>query len=843
VAIKAELHIIPGSHLDYGWAASPGECFAYITENIRMAVDDITQDAPGYKFTIEYAIFMKHFLEIYPDYLPKVRELVKAGSIEVCPSMSGFIEQFLDGEMVIHELVQAKEWIRETLGVDPVTAQHTDLPGHIIQIPQFLRGAGIMNFAYSRYHPPIPLHRWRAPNGSEVIACCHRHAPIDQGPCSWEGYGWGWVRFVYNDDMEIVYKELPKEIEESLAVWPDPTQPILMGCESDLQPPEPAMLPRIVAWNERYPDTPIHVSTISQFFEHVRAEKLPVFQGEAPYAFFSLPSIYLTSSLEMRHAENALAAGSKWSVFQQHLGLGKAQSTRIKKAMDALALPHDHNTGGRRGEINDVERYKDSLHARLEGESVLQESAMSVTVNIDYRHQPKESYPVVVFNSLSWNRSDVVETYVELPMAGVESLVLTDSRGIQVPCQILKTDDAQKFGWSRVYFVFVAPDVPAHGYSTFYLKPSKDVIEEDTSIKVSNSRLQNHFFDIRIRDNHIQSIRWNDRELAGKGERHFNEAFMLEDKMDNIEAPPWAIEQNYTGRTWDGVVRKVEVIEKGPVRAILRFHGKVGKSSLCQDVILYDRIDRIDFKHILDYKAKMHTQTRVAFPLNVPEASITYESPYGTVRMDKDEMPGTFRGHGERWVQKWVDLSNQDFGVTIATRQISHVLSEKGVEPIIARTATDCGTLFHYTEQNHVYHYWHSLSPHAHDWKKAATHRAGWELNNPLYSCNMTTCFPIKPIRRSRSLPECHSLWTISGKNAVITSISTAKDPGSFIFRVVEYYGIEKDLLIQAPFTIQTAEEVNFLEEKLCDIPIDSKGIHFHATKYGIHTLKVRLAE
>lgn len=57
-----QIHIVPASHLDYGWAASPGECFAYITEVIRTAVDDMLGDAPGFKFTVEYALFMKHFL-------------------------------------------------------------------------------------------------------------------------------------------------------------------------------------------------------------------------------------------------------------------------------------------------------------------------------------------------------------------------------------------------------------------------------------------------------------------------------------------------------------------------------------------------------------------------------------------------------------------------------------------------------------------------------------------------------------------------------------------------------------------------------------------------------------
>jgi len=33
-----QIHIAPASHLDYGWAASPGECLGYVSEVIRAAV-------------------------------------------------------------------------------------------------------------------------------------------------------------------------------------------------------------------------------------------------------------------------------------------------------------------------------------------------------------------------------------------------------------------------------------------------------------------------------------------------------------------------------------------------------------------------------------------------------------------------------------------------------------------------------------------------------------------------------------------------------------------------------------------------------------------------------------
>lgn len=836
---NSDIFIIPASHLDYGWAASPGECFAYVSEIIRMAIDDI-EEHPDYRFTIEYAIFMKHFLEVYPDYSSRTTQLVQEGKIEVCPSMSGFIEHFMDGEMVIHQLVQGKKWIRETFSVDPTTAQHTDLPGHIIQIPQFLRGCGIEHFAYSRYHPHIPLHRWKAPDGSEVVACCHHHISFDK-PSSWEGYGWGWVRFVAVSDMNDTFDILPQEIRNSRASWPSPDQPILMGCESDLQPPEPEMITRIRLWNEKHPVDQIRIGTISDFFRCVRPENLPAYQGEAPYAFFALPALYTECAQELRHAENSLASASKWSAFQQVLLSGQSQIKRIDNAKSRLALPHDHNTGGRRGEINDLERYKDALHARLEGDSIHQEAAMAITVNIDYKSQPQDSYPIVVFNSNGWERSDTVEVYVEIPLAGVKSIILTNSSGKHIPCQIVHKEESSQHNWSRLYLLFVAENVPPHGYSTYYMIPSRDNSQKDTRTSQSVTRLHNSFFDIRLRNHRISSIKWNGVELTRKSTYSFNEIFQVEDTMDNTEAPPWAIKDNYTGKSWRGDIKKATLIENGPVRSILRLSGKIRKSTFTQDIILYDRLERIDFRHTINYKAEPSSQTRLSYPFSIQDATATYESPYAAVRLDKDEMPGTFRGHGERWVQKWIDLSNDEMGITLATKQISHAISSQSIEPIMLRTSRDCGTIFYHKEQDRTYSFNYSITPHWGNWKCAATHRMGWDFNNPLYACTMTTCFPIKPIRRSRLLLEDKSLFHIDCDNAVITSISGTGDPEILLLRIVEYYGKSNTATIRTGFPVLSATEVNFLGDPLQELLTRPKSIKLKIRKNTIHSVLVRI--
>ena len=805
-----------------------------------MAIDDISGHHPGFKFTVEYTIFMKHFLQVYPEYLPKVKKLIKGGKLEVCPIMAGAIEQFTDGEILIHQLVQAKRWIRETLNKDPITVQQTDLPGHVTQIAQFLNGVGVKNLAYSRYHAPVPLHRYKSPDGSEVTACCHFHHDYET-PTEWEGYGWGWQLFVNNTDMDIVYKSLPEDLKYREKVWPEGVNAILMGCESDLQPGEPEMLTRIGEWNKKFPKWPVIISTPSQFFAEVDKEKLPVYGGEMPYGFFSLPSIYIPCAQEMRRGENVLAAAGKWSTFKEMAAMGRFQIDRFNRAKDYFFLPHDHNTGGRRGEINDLERYKDALSARLEGESMLQEAAMTFTVNIDYKGKGQDIYPITVFNSMSWNRSDIVETYIEVPMAGVRSLNIVDSKGKKIPSQILKTDDNIKYEVSRIYLVFVANNVPAHGYETYYVRPSKKAEKIPNIFKLTKTGIKNRFFDIRLRENIIRSIRWNGKELVGGGKRRFNEIFALEDRTSNVGGGPWEIEKNYTGKKWGSKMGKMEVIESGPIRAIVRFHGKIFNRPFSQDLIIYDSLERIDLRHSIDYKMRMHTQTRVAYPFNVPQGKATYESTYGTVRLEKDEMANTFRGHGERWVGKWIDISNRDFGVSLATKQISHAISNDGIEPLLVRSAIDCGTIFYYFDQDETYTLDYSLIPHRYDWKRAAAHRAGWDFNNPLYSCNMTTCFPIKPIRSSRNLAQRDSYFQVNDKNVVITAIQKSQDDSdAFIIRIVDFYGRAKNVTLKCKLKVRNADEVNLLEEKISKLAVSGNQIKIKMKKYGIHTIKIK---
>ena len=168
-----DVYVVPGAHFDLGWCASIGESLAYGVDLIRRAVDEITGPHPEYRFTIEYALFLRQFLTRYPEYRETVLRLLDEGRLEVCSTMTGAMEQILDGDATVRVVTEAQRWARRDLGRRLAVAKHSDLPGHTIQIPQILARSGVRYLAYSRFRPPQAVHWWVAPDGSRVLAAHH----------------------------------------------------------------------------------------------------------------------------------------------------------------------------------------------------------------------------------------------------------------------------------------------------------------------------------------------------------------------------------------------------------------------------------------------------------------------------------------------------------------------------------------------------------------------------------------------------------------------------------------------------------------------------------------------
>lgn len=833
---KWKIYLIPGSHFDFGWCASPAECMAYSDKIIQVAIDTIGEDYPEYAFTIEYASFLAHFLERNPDYLRKVKKLIQEERLEVGATWVGAMEQILDGEMLIHEIVWAKQWAKKALGIDLKTVQHTDLPGHAIQTPQILAKCGIKYIAYSRFHPPNPLHIWKAKDGSQVIACCH-----------WVSYGWGFELFVIgpNEEDELS-RRLYKSLAEAEKVWPKGVSSIIMGAESDLQMPFPTITSKVKQWNKKNPDAQIQISTLSPFFNSVakNKKKLPEFCGEMPYAFYALPSAAVTTYQTSRRAENLLVSAEKLSTVREQLGLGAYPSREIESAWMHLTFPHDHNLGGRHGEENDAQRNQHALAAQKSAEAIIQEAILMITTHINYSQKSME--PVVVFNPLSWKRDEIAGTYLEFPINDIKELEIYDSQGEKVPVQIQSIHEIH--GTSRVYFDFLAKNVPAIGYKTFYIKPiagsgEKQSIEQQIGPIESNS-MENKWFKLELHNGWIKRFLWKEKkvELIKNPTYNFNEIFVLEYMLDDTE--DFAIQGQFNCKEYRASENSVEVVahDSGSIFERLLLRGKVLNSLVEQEVRIYRDLPVIDCYIIIHWEGKPNTQVRVAYPFKIPNAVITYESPYGTVDYASEEMPNTYRGTGGRTLQKWIDISNDAYGVLIATQTGAHSLDDNIICPILIRSAVSCGTPHYWFAQKGIHQFAFRLVPHNGKWYEQGVYRQGWEWNNSLIVESMNPIAPIAPIRNRTFLPEAAEYCSVDQNNIIITTIKRtyAGNKNQYVLRLVEFCGQNHPVTIRFKFPIADVYEANLMEQKIQKVSVKKDCITFAPQKYGIHTLLVK---
>jgi alpha-mannosidase len=843
------LYVVPGSHFDLGWVASAAEALAWGDEIIRAAVDAIVGPSPDYRFTVEYALFMQHFLASYPEYLETVRDLVQQGKLEVCASMTGLMHQVLDGELMLRQVTYAQDWAQSALGQRLVTCQCTDLSGYSLQFPQLLARSGVKYMSYSRFHPPIPLHWWRAPDGSRVLAANHPYL-----------YFWG-----LSIRRGTAKEALPKQLEALEACWP--VDALLMADEYDNLMGDPSIVEK-AAELEGAGLAKFKVSTISQFFEAVGEPDLPTYQGEAPYAIYSIHAANTETYLEARRAENLLSSAEKLSVLRELAHMGRYPYQALREGWEALFYPQDHNVGGKHGKLSAELRRCKALSSRIAADQVIQEGMLELVTGIGYSRE--DALPIVVYNPSAWERSETVHTYVEASQMGKNGLHVTNIDGTEVPCQLLHAEssgDRERVDHAAVAarrprswldFEFYAGRVPALGYRVFYVTPDEEHSNQTVWREpVADGVVEARHFILRLgEDGVVQSLVWKQRgvDLVGKAKHDFNEVFVMEDLRYEIEIAHEAEQErgylgedadearlNFTGKEWRSHLR-VNRIEEGPLHTTILLEGSVLDAPVSQEIVLFENSPRVDFVTRIDWQGAKHTQTRIAYPFNVPEGRITYEVPFGSVRVGKDELPGGYTGSA-RFVQKWIDVSNDDYGVMFSTRSGDHHLSGQTISPIVIRSGYGEAEMDFWYENKGTFEFAFSIVPHETGPKSDAGYRQGWEFNSPLITGSLASVVSIEPIP-GRTMPEVWSLCELDSSNLVLTSLSKRDNGGrEYVGRLFETDGLATTAVCRFGAAVRRAWKTNLLGDTVVQLPVETGGVTIEVTPHEIYQFSVEFED
>ncbi|MFL5950455.1 MAG: alpha-mannosidase [Gaiellaceae bacterium] len=164
--------LVPHTHWDREWYR-PFQSFRIsLVDVVDDVLDELERDE-HLRFTLDGQLAtVNDYLEIRPEAEERIRRLVTEGRLAIGPWQTLVDEFLVDGETIARNLEAGLARAAE-LGGTMRVGYLPDMFGHVAQMPQILRQAGIDTALVWRGVPSaVDFHRfvWEAPDGSSVVA-------------------------------------------------------------------------------------------------------------------------------------------------------------------------------------------------------------------------------------------------------------------------------------------------------------------------------------------------------------------------------------------------------------------------------------------------------------------------------------------------------------------------------------------------------------------------------------------------------------------------------------------------------------------------------------------------
>jgi alpha-mannosidase len=457
---------------------------------------------------------------------------------------------------------------------------------------------------------------------------------------------------------------------------------------------------------------------------------------------------------------------------------------------------------------------KDYKRVQDSASSIKNDALNHLADKVDTRGDGKA---VLAFNSLSWNRDDVITA--DLPgLRKGSALVAVASDGSKVPAQVGSD--------GKVRFKAVVPSI---GYRVFHVQSEKI---EGQAIKADEKTLENDCLKVKFnaRGEIVGIFDKEARREVLAGDTVANEFVLFEDKPVANDA--WDVDIYFNDKPLvrNGELISFEVVETGPVRSVIRAKRKISKSIITQDIILSAGSKRLDFDTEIEWGDEKDVLLKVAFPVNVRSDKARYEIQFGSVeRPTHWNTPADFAKF-EVPAQKWVDLSETDYGVAMLNDcKFGHDVHGNVMRMSLLRAPKSPDPK---ADVNKTHKVTYSLLPHTGNFTSGVVQQA-YQLNIPVTAAAVES--------HKGSMASSVTNIAITGKNIVIETIKKAEDDQAIIVRMYETHGIRGSRLFITSLPVKKIIETNLMEKEEQKLPVKNGSVSLTFTPFQIRTLKLVL--
>jgi alpha-mannosidase len=790
------------AHIDTAWLWRLAHTHQKIARTFANAVALMDQ-YPEYRFSASQPQQYAYLKQDYPDVYARVKAAVARGQWEPVGGM--WVEcdcNVVSGESLVRQFLYGNRFFEREFGKRTKVVWLPDVFGYSAAFPQIIRKAGMKYFMTIKIYwnevnkPPYQTFEWEGIDGTTVLTHFsplgdyNAHMTPEQWRRNWDEY----KQKHLGDSALYIYG------------WGDggggPTRQMI---ERGLRARDFPGMPKV------------KFETNEAFFDDLERQvagkrNLPRWVGELYLEHHRGTYTAQGRNKQLnRHSEILLQTAEQLACIAQLRTGASYPLAELTTAWEKTLLNqfHDILPGSSIHAVYDdsARDYEEVVGAGAE--------AADAALRAIARAIDAESGEVLLANPLSWDRSDIAV----LP------------RGANVAGQNVVDFDGTVLTVARLC------DLPATGYAL----ASKQPPAAPENLSATVNRLENRFFIVTLDANgEIESVvdkragrEVIDRDAYCKG----NALLLFEDKPINSDA--WNIDIFYQDKMEPlTALDSITVVETGPIRATVEIVRGFGSGSkIAQRISVYADLDRIDIATDVWWQERQRV-LKAAFPVTVHSPRATYDIQFGNVERPTHWNTSWDWARFEVCGQKWADLSEGDYGVSI----LSDSKYGWDIKGNVMRLTLLTGSINPDADADRGRHrFAYSLYPHAGDWRAARTVRRAYEFNVPVRYAVVD-----RGEGSRRALASSFSLVSTDSPNLVVETVKKAEDEDALIVRFHEAHGQRGRAKLKFGVPIDSAIEVNLMEEidstLSTDLSTAGDAVTLSYGPYDIRTIKVTAA-
>jgi len=862
------MHLVGQSHIDVAWLWPVRETVRKSSRTFSTMCT-LMDTYPDFVYSQSQPQLYAFVKEHYPELYERVKARIAEGRWELVGGM--WVEPDLNipsGESLVRQILYGQQFYQSEFGKRSNIEWLPDTFGYCASLPQILRLADIPYFMTTKLNWndtnvfPYDLFDWVGIDGTSVLSYLNHGVNEHTRPKDvhehWQSYKQKDVHaeqmllYGHGDGGGGVTNEMVEFAERSHLMAGQPIS---------------------------------QFSTAAAFFEGIAASQpiLPKWHGDLYLELHrGTYTTHARNKRSNRKAEVLYREAEIWSQWDHDHGRMLERKEVLDEGWKLIMLNQFHDiipgTSIPEVYVTSAEEYKKVFAL---GNEVLQDTLGVITDNITT--DEVLGVPYVIFNSLGWERSEVICIAGDTDWDG---LAAYDRYGNRLISEVEREEQE-----NRVRLHVHVPSIPAFGYITIWLREAEEEMlraevgeaeleaeakeeverysKEEIAVTVEQGadsalgatgegditvgkRTTNAVLEVcsaiqktakfeqipacwetefyLLEFNDLGEItRWYDktveREWLKPGDRA-NEWQFFHDKPTYWDA--WDIDPRFEAQR-AGAVQLIsrEVIQRGSVQDVLRFRWKLNDSEISQDVILSHHQRRVDFKTRVDWN-ESHKLLKVAFPVDLVASKATYEIPFGALERATHNNTSWERAQFEVCGHRWADLSEGNSGFSLLNDcKYGYDIKDCMIRLSLLRAPK--WPDIQADQGKHEFTY--SVLPHAGDWRQANVVQCAMELNHPVQVVASTPHAGVKPSE--------HSWVQFHSEHIILDTIKVSEDGTGTVLRFYESTGGRETVKVQWNEPNVSASIINLLEDELAPLVCQGGAFKLTFKPYEIKSVKL----